>query len=302
MDFDQLVTFIEVAKLRNFSRAGQKVFRSQSAVSAQIRQLEHEYGERLLDRSGKNVSLTAAGEVFLEYAQRFVRLRTESLQAVASQSDKPRGVLVVGANEATCLYVLPEVFGNYSKEYPQVQVSIYRNFSRKILERVEDGTVDLGVVSLPVKSPNLKVHPIFRDRIMCMVSARNPLSNKTEVGVRELSEQPLIFPKTGSTRQLFDSIFRPYRGKLRVAMEIPSVSMIKRFVAADVGVSLVTASYAADQVRSGEAKLLALKGLNLYRELGLVHRSDKTLSPAAVAFIELCRQRAAEQNTGSPKK
>jgi len=288
MDFDQLVTFIEVAKLRNFSRAGQKVFRSQSAVSAQIRQLEHEYGERLLDRSGKNVSLTSAGEVFLEYAQRFVRLRAESLQAVASHSNKPRGILLVGANEATCLYVLPEVFGNYAHLCPQVQVSIYRNFSRKILERVEDGSIDLGVVSLPVKSPNLKVIPIFRDRIMCMVSSRNKLSEKSEVTVREISEQPLIFPKTGSTRQMFDTIFRPYRGKLRVAMEIPSVSMIKRFVAADVGVSLITSRYAADQVRSGEAKLLPVKGLSLWRDLGVVHRSDRTLSPAAVEFLKLC--------------
>lgn len=289
MDFDQLVTFIEVAKLRNFSRAGQKVFRSQSAVSTQIRQLEHEYGERLLDRKGKTVSLTPAGEIFLEYAERFVRLRHESLQAVAANASEPRGVLAIGANEATCLYVLPEVFATFSHHCPQVQVSIYRNFSRKILERVEDGTVDLGIVSLPVKSANLKVHPIFRDCIMCMVSTRNPLSQKSELTVREIAEQPLIFPRTGSTRQLFDTVFRPYRGELRIKMEIPSISMIKRFVAADVGVSLLTSCYAADQVRSGQAKLLPIKGLSLWRDLGLVYRGDRTLSPAANVFADLCK-------------
>src|SRR5512146_253107 len=108
MDFDQLITFLEVAKQGSFSRAGEKVFRSQSAVSAQIRQLEETYAEKLLDRTGKSVRLTPAGEVLFDYAVRLLRLRDESLRAVADQSSTPRGVLVVGANEATCLYVLPE--------------------------------------------------------------------------------------------------------------------------------------------------------------------------------------------------
>src|SRR3954454_19716353 len=129
MDFDQLVTFLEVVKLGNFSRAGQKVLRSQSAVSAQIRQLEEEYGERLLDRSGKIVRLTPAGEVFFEYVERILTLKRESIRAVADQGDRPRGVLAIGANEATCLYVLPDVFAKFSKLYPEVQISVYRNFS-----------------------------------------------------------------------------------------------------------------------------------------------------------------------------
>src|SRR3984957_17030991 len=108
MDFDQLVTFLEVARQGSFSRAGEKVFRSQSAASAQIRQLEQEYGDRLLDRSGKTVKLTPAGQVFHEYAVKMKKLRDESLVAVADHGHTPRGTLMVGANEATCLYVLPE--------------------------------------------------------------------------------------------------------------------------------------------------------------------------------------------------
>ena len=100
MDFDQLITFIEVAKLGSFSRAGQKVFRTQSAVSAQIRQLEQEYGEKILDRRAKSVRLTPGGEVLFEYAQRLLMLRDESIRAVADQGNSPRGVLAVGANEA----------------------------------------------------------------------------------------------------------------------------------------------------------------------------------------------------------
>ena len=293
MDFDQLTTFMEVAKLGNFSRAGKKVFRSQSAVSAQIRQLEDEYGDKLLDRSGKTVRLTPAGEVLFEYAGRLLRLRSESLRAVADQGSTPRGVLSLGANEATCLYVLPEAFAEYHRLYPAVQISVYRNFSRKILEKVEDGSIDVGIVTLPVKSPGLKVHTIFRDRLLLVTSPDNPLAAQKAVTLADVAQQPLIFPKTGYTRRLLEKYFRPYRSRLRITMELPSVSMIKRFVAAGVGVSLISASYVRREVRDGEVKLITLADADMWRELGLVYRHDRSLPRAASAFIALIRQRAA---------
>jgi DNA-binding transcriptional LysR family regulator len=291
MDFDQLTTFVEVAKLGSFSRAGEKVFRSQSAVSAQIRQLEEVYGEKLLDRSGKSVRLTPAGEVLFDYAVRLLRLRDESQRAVADQSATPRGVLVVGANEATCLYVLPDVFAEYHRLYPEVQVSIYRNFSRKVLQRLEEGAIDVGIVTMPVKSPSLKDHAIYRDRLMLMVSSGNPLSERKSIRMEEIASQPLIFPKTGFTRQLLDKYFRPYRSQLRVTMELPSVGMIKRFVAANLGVSLISEGFTRDQVQSGEVKLIEIEDVKLWRELGVVYRRDRSLPATASAFITLVRNR-----------
>ncbi|MBZ5568916.1 MAG: LysR family transcriptional regulator [Acidobacteriia bacterium] len=291
MDFDQLITFMEVAKLGNFSRAGQKVFRSQSAVSAQIRQLEIEYGEKLLDRAGKSVRLTPAGSVLFDYAKQMLVLRDESLRAVADQGATPRGILAIGANEATCLYVLPDVFAEYSRLYPSVQINIYRNFSRKILERVEEGSLDVGIVTLPVKSPSLKVQLIYRDRLMLMVSVNSPLAKLDSVPICKLAEQALIFPKTGYTRQVLDKIFRPYQATMRVVMELPSVGMIKGFVATGLGVSIISASFAAPEVRSGEVKLLELEDVDLWRELGLVYRADRTLPRAATAFVELIQSR-----------
>jgi DNA-binding transcriptional LysR family regulator len=293
MDFDQLTTFIEVAKLGNFSRAGQKVFRSQSAVSAQIRQLEQEYGEKLLDRAGKSVRLTPAGEVLFEYAARLLTLRSESLRAVADQGTTPRGMLAIGANEATCLYVLPDVFADYTRQYPAVQINIYRNFSRKILQRVEDGGVDVGIVTLPVKSPSLKIQSIYRNKLMLMVSTKNPLAKQKSVTVAEIARQPFIFPKTGFTRVTLDKLFRPYSSELHVRMELPSVGMIKSFVTAGLGVSVISASFAKDEVRAGEAKLINIEDCELWRELGLIYRANRTLPRAATAFIDLIKQRKA---------
>jgi DNA-binding transcriptional LysR family regulator len=290
MDFDQLITFLQVAKLGSFSRAGQKVFRSQSAVSAQIRQLEQEYGDKLLDRSGKNVKLTPAGRVLFAYAERLLTLRDQSLLAVADHGATTRGTLVIGANEATCLYVLPEVFAEYSRLYPGVQMSIYRNFSYKIIEKLENGSIDVGIVTLPVRMPSLKVHPIFRDRLVLMVDPGNPLAKHKSVAVSDIAQQPLLIPKTGYTRQLMDKLFRPFGSQVQVRMELPSVGMIKSFVAAGLGVSLISSSFARDEVAAGRVTLIPLQDVELWRELGLAYRRDRTHTRATTTFITTVRE------------
>jgi DNA-binding transcriptional LysR family regulator len=290
MDFDQLATFVYVAKLKSFSRAGQKVFRSQSAVSAQIRQLEQAYRAKLLDRSAKSVELTPAGEVLFEFAERLLRLRDESIQVVADRGNVVQGPVIFGANEATCLYLLPDIFAEFQRRFPLVHISIYRNFSHKILQRIEDGSIDIGIVTLPAKSPNLKVHHIHRDRLRFMVSTRNPLAHRTKITLEEVAGQPLIFPKTGYTRQVLDKLFRPYRSRMHIAMELPSVGMIKRFVAADAGVSFISESFARDYIKAGEVKLLTVDGVDIWRELGLVFRRDRSLPRAAQALIALIRE------------
>lgn len=287
MDFDQLVTFLEVAKQGNFSRAGEKVFRSQSAVSAQIRQLEQDYGTKLLDRSGKRVALTPAGEVLFDYAKRLLALRGESLRAVADQQTTPRGVLAIGANEATCLYVLPETFSEYQRRYPDVQISIYRNFSHKILERLQDGLIDLGVVTMPVKLSSVVVKRIFHDRLMLMTNPAHPLGQLESVSIEAIADYPLILPRTGTTRKTLDRIFRPYKEKLRVAMELSSVAVIKAFTASGMGISLISESFAAQESRSGTLRLIPISGMALSRELALIYRQDRTLPQSAAAFIEL---------------
>lgn len=293
MDFDQLTTFLEVAKLGSFSRAGQKVFRSQSAVSAQIRQLEQDYGDRLLDRSGKDVTLTPAGRILFTYAERLLQLRDESLLAVADHGANPRGTMVIGANEATCLYVLPDVFAKYCSLYPDVQLSIYRNFSYKILEKLENGTIDVGIVTMPVKSASLKTHAIYRDQLMWMVNPQSPLAKQETVSMAEIAKQPILLPKTGYTRRLMDKLLRPYKAQLQVPMELPSVGMIKSFVAAGLGVSLISVSFARDQVLAGRVKLIPPREKELWRELGIAYRRDRTLTRATATFIATVRQLAA---------
>lgn len=300
MDFDQLQTFVEVAAAGNFSRAAEKVLRSQPAVSAQIRQLEQEYGEKLFDRTKKSVRLTPAGELFLEYVQRMLALRDESLRAIADSGKVTRGVLSIGANETTFLYVLPELLSQYHRQHPKVRISVYRNFSHKVIEKVEDGAVDMGVVTTPVKSPSLEAVPLFRDPLIWIAAADHPLARKKVVRLAELAEEDLILHKVGSLRRLMEKQLRPFRPQLRVTMELTSAEMVKKFVAAGLGISLMSEKFSAEDIREGKlSKLHSEEDLG-WRELALVYHREHSLSHAAEAFIALVRaQRPSIGASGS---
>lgn len=296
MDLDNLKTFIEVARLASFSRAAEKVLRSQPAVSAQIRQLEQEYGQRLFDRSAKSVRLTPAGEVVLNYANQLLSLQARSIQEVSEQDGVRSGTLSIGANEGTFLYVLPRVLAKYHKQFPKVKISVYRSFTHKVTEKVEEGAVDLGVLTMPVKSPSLEVIPVFRDRILLMAGPTSPLFKKKSATLEELAAQPIILPKTGSIRKIMEKQLRPYRDNLNVTMELTSVVMIKRFVRAGFGVSLICRNFAAENVRRDEVRLLKVEGLDLWRELALVYRKDRSLPLIASAFVDVARRELAVQS------
>ena len=143
MDFDQLNSFLEVAKLSSFSKAAERCFRTQPAISSQIRAVEEEVGAKLFDRSGAKVTLTVAGKAFQTFAEEAHHSLKSIKTAIAEMERTPRGEIVVGANEATCLYVLPHIFAEYSRKFPSVQISIYRNFSHKVLEKIERQNYDV---------------------------------------------------------------------------------------------------------------------------------------------------------------
>ncbi len=300
MDYDQLASFLEVAKLQSFSRAAEKIYRTQPAISAQIRLLEQECGERLFDRSGKKVQLTPAGEILLGYAQKILDLHKEALQAIAELNQTPRGKLYIGANEATCLYVLPKTFARFKQLYPLVQISIYRNFSHKILQKVQEGAVDLGIVTLPQSANNMEVIPVFKDEMQVVVPVSHPLAKKRSVTLEEFVQFPLILPKTGHTRVVIDRLLRDYRDVVQLSMELASVETIKKFVGAGLGISIISRTYAQAEVAAGVLKLIPLEGLKLYRELGLVYRRDRYLSLPAKIFIEVVRNSTAPAQAAAP--
>jgi DNA-binding transcriptional LysR family regulator len=287
MDFDQLETFLEVARLSSFSRAAEKRFRTQPAISSQIRSLEEEVGAKLLDRSGGKVSITASGKLFQKFAEELLETRKTMLTAVAETERVPRGEIVVGANEGTCLHILPEVFAEFKKQYPDVAVNIKRSDYAKILESVIDNSVDFGVVSLPVTDSRLTVVLIHRDELVVIAPPQHPLAKMKSATLAEAAKFPLVVPKAGHTRDALENLFHERKLKPRYAMEMDSSELLKRFVAADVGVGFIARSNVQEDVRANALVAIALSDAQIRRDLALVFRKDKALSRAALAFIDI---------------
>jgi len=286
MDFDQLETFQEVARLSSFSRAAEKRFRTQPAISSQIRALEEEVGAKLLDRSGGKVSLTAPGKLFLKYVEETLESRKAIFTAIAETERVPRGEIIVGANEGTCLHILPEVFAQFKKQYPDVAVNIKRSDYAKILESVIDNSVDFGVVSLPVTDNRLTVVLIHRDELVIITPPTHPLAKLKSTTVSEAAKYPLVLPKAGHTRDALEDLFHERKLKPNYSMELDSSELLKRFVAADVGIGFIARSNVLEDVRADALAVIAISDAQVRRDLALVFRKDKALSRAALAFID----------------
>lgn len=287
MDFDQLETFLEVARHTSFSRAAEKRFRTQPAISSQIRALEEEVGGRLFDRSGGKVALTSAGKVFQQYAEQALEARKGMMVTLAELERVPRGEIVVGANEGTCLHILPEVFAEFKKLYPNVAVQISRLERAKILESIIDNSVDFGVVSTPVADKRLTVVNIHRDELVIIAPPGHPLSQRKQAGIGDVAVFPLLLPKVGRTRDALENLFHEHRLKPKISMELDSSELLKRFVAANVGVGFIARSNVLEDVKAGVLVAVTLAEASIRRDLALVFRKDKSLSRAALAFIEV---------------
>jgi len=287
MDFDQLETFLEVARLSSFSRAAEKRFRTQPAISSQIRSLEEEVGAKLLDRSGGKVSITASGKIFQKYAEDALDSRKAAIIAMAETERIPRGEIIVGANEGTCLHVLPEVFAEFKKQYPDVGVNVKRADYGKVLESVIDNTVDFGVVSLPVTDNRLTVVLIHRDELVVIAPPQHPLAKLKAVTLADVTQYPLVVPKAGHTRDSLENLFNERRLKARYSMELDSSELLKRFVAVDVGVGFIARSNVIEDVKADVLCALSISDAQIRRDLALVFRKDKALSRAALAFIDI---------------
>jgi len=287
MDFDQLETFLEVARHASFSRAAEKRFRTQPAISSQIRSLEEEVGSKLFDRSGGKVALTAPGKVFQKFAAETLAARKQVVTAIAETERVPRGEIVVSANEGTCLHILPEVFASFKKQYPDVSVSVKRADYVQILDWVADNTVDFGVVSLPVSDNRLTTLLIHSDELVAITPPKHPLARQKSVTIAHVAAYPLVLPKAGHTRDTLEDLFHERRLKPQVTMELDSSELLKRFVAADVGVGFISRSHVAEDVRADALAAIPLSDARIVRDLALTFRKDKALSRAALTLIDI---------------
>lgn len=293
MDLFQLETFLAVAEERSFSRAAARLHRTQPAVSQAISKLESELGEVLLDRSSRDGTLTDAGELLREYAQKLLNLRAEASGALGELRSLHRGRLNLAANEYTCLYLLP-LLDEFRRQNPRMKISVHRRLASRIPDELLMHSVDLGVVSYRPEDPQVRSVMVYRDELAFVVNPQHALAKSGEVSIRELGTQNFIAHNIASPqRQKVIQIFNRHKTPLRMGVELPSLEAIKRFVELGNGVALVPGLTLQQELASGTLARVRIREMQFERKLRLVYRKQASLSHAAMAFLKVVETYAA---------
>ena len=280
-------TFLAVAREGSFSKAAKKLYRTQPAISQTIRKLEEEIGEALFDRSSREGLLTDAGKVLEEYAQRLLNKRTEALAAVGELRQLERGHLSIGANEVTCLYLLP-MLDKFRDRCPMVSIAVQRSLASHIPEELMNRSIELGLITYKVDQPELRSVVIYRDELVFVMPPTHPLAGAGQLSITQLGAEVFVAHNVPSPyRAKVIDTFKHKNVPLHMHVELPTVEAIKKFVARERGLALLPGISVEDEIARGELASAKVKELAFERKVRIVYRRNSALSHAARAFLDV---------------
>ena len=295
MDLHQLETFLAVVEEKGFSRAAVRMRRTQPAVSHAIRKLEEDVGEPLFERTSREGTLTAAGELLRGYAERLLRLRGEATTAIEELRLLERGQLTIVANEYTCLWLLP-VLDYFRRVHAQIGVTVQRSLASQIPDQLLERAIEFGILSFRPEDERLKAIAVYTDSVAFVVDPKHPLAKQKHVSIRELGRENFVAHIVASPlRRRVIETFARHQTPLHMGVELPSLEAIKRFVALGNGVALVPGLTVQPELERGELVQVAVPELKIERRLWLVHRAQASLSHAGMAFLSVVKKLAADR-------
>ena len=298
MDLAHLEVFLAVAREGRFSRAAEKLHRTQSAVSQTIHKLEQELDEPLFDRSSREGILTDAGRVLQEYAERLINLRGEAREALVELRHLHRGRLTIAANELTTLYLLP-VLAEFRRLHPMVRLMVQRSLGSEIPDDVLRHTSEIGILTYDPEEPRLRSIVVYQDELIFVVPPQHPLARERQVSIRQLGTESFVAHIVSSPyREKVIQMFKRYKTPLHMDLELPTLQAMKSFVAAGNGVAFFPGISVQDELTRGELVHIPVRELNLNRKLRLILRKSASPSHAARAFLKVA-QTIATQREGN---
>jgi DNA-binding transcriptional LysR family regulator len=288
--FEDLRVFVTVANERSFSKAAKKMRRTQPAVSQAIRRLEQAAGERLIDRSSRDGTLTDAGEMLLEYAHRLLRLLDEASGAVSELRDVKKGRVIIGSNEGTVHTVLPLIEA-FQRDHPGIFVEVRRLAARQLPQEVLVRTVDFGIITFKPAERGLDSVLLGTDELVLLVPPGHALASSRAISMEEMGRQSIIAHNDPSpARERVLRLYEQRHAPLNILMSLPSLDGIKRAVEMGLGLALLPRRCAQAEIARGQLAAVGVPDLGSPRELRLVYRKDTGLSHAAQAFLTLARR------------
>lgn len=295
LDSRQLRAFATLANTGSYTLAAKKLYLSQSAVSHSMKALEREVGCRLLDRLGKKVILTQAGEQLLHHTEKILQEMTQARSSLEQLGKWGRKRLRIGASATACQYILPGVLREFQKSYPDCLLSIEPGDTEVAVDLMENNRVDLALTLRPHSEDPFEFIPLFTDELSFLVGSSHPWARQGRVVRDDLPTQNyVLYSKNSYTFRLIEDYFRQDDMVLNTVIDLGSMEAIKELVKLGLGVSILAAWIARDELRDGSLIRLPLGRRKLKREWGVVHWKGKRLSMAEETFVKLCREAGQE--------
>jgi len=290
LDTNALHAFLAVSKSGSFSLAAEQLFLTQPAISKRIAALESELDTKLFDRIGRKIALTEAGKTLLPRAQHVIVELEDSKRAISNLSGKIEGRLSIGTSHHIGLHRLPPVLRTFTRKHAQVELDLRFMDSEQACTAVVQGELELGIVTLPLdKIDRLIMVQVWQDPLCVVVGKNHPLADRKKVTAETLSLYPAILPAQGTyTREVLERVFTPLGISLNVSLSTNYLETIKMMVNIGLGWSILPVSMLSKkEIDKKDYQILNVTGLKFQRTLGVVYHTDRTLSNAANAMIQL---------------
>ncbi|MFQ5802822.1 MAG: LysR family transcriptional regulator [Candidatus Methylomirabilales bacterium] len=285
MTVHQLRIFLTVARHRSYSRAAEDLYLSQPAVSIQIRELEQAIGAPLFERAGRNILLTEAGEALLPYAQRVHQVLDDARMVMEELQGLKRGRITLAAVSTAGAYVLPPILGLFREAHPGIVITLEVTNRSTLRHRLLQNEVDLVLMGRPPDGIPHVAEPFLPEELVVIAAPSHPLTRGRRIPVARLAREVFIQREVGSgTRLAVEEFFRQRNADIQSSFELGDNSAVKEGVAAGLGVAVLHRRAVQLDVTLKRLVILDVQGFPLKRQWHVVHRKEKQLSQATLAF------------------
>ena len=294
MEDQRLKAFCLVVEMKSFTKAAEARFMTQSAISHLIRNLEDEFGVKLLNRKGKTIELTPVGRAFYKQAKFILGQYKAMEDKLYCVLNKVKGSILIGASPTISTYLLPQVFYDFYRKYPEVHIHLSVSDTGEIINELSEGRIDIGIVEGRVNNSRIVSERIAEDEIVMIASENNPLTEKTGVTSEDLTSQTFILPESGSgTREIIDDYLTSLGinvQELRIFMTTGSPELIIQMVQSGSGVAFVSKWSAFKSIKDNMVKLLPANSPRLRRQFRIAFLDQQTLPMTVKTFIAFVRE------------
>jgi DNA-binding transcriptional LysR family regulator len=294
MELLELRAFLAVVTEGSFSRAAARLQRTQPAISLAVRRLESQLGQKLFDRTSNPGTLTAAGTLLRDYADRILRLAEEAESSVREIDDLRRGRVLIGANDATVPILLPLIV-KFQESHPHILVDIRRTHARHLPVEVLHGNLDFGMMTFHPSERRLREVLLGDDELVAILSPAHPFAKRDRLTLAEWAREPIVFHSDPSpARERVMRYAEERKITLNVRVTVPSIDGIKLAVETGMGISILPRRSVVNELKRKQLVAVPIPELRLPRQVRLVYRRGATLSQAAQAFLEVASKYQAE--------